>query len=220
MNISISWPQTIAEAKAIQMSLRDRVKILPLKKRPRLVAGVDAAFDGNRVIGAACLYRYPEGVCIEEKWAEQYVRFPYVPGFLSFREAPVVLEAIARFGTMPDVFMIDGHGIAHPRRLGIASHIGVLLDRPTVGCAKSRLCGEYEDPAFQRGAWSTLKHDGEPVGAVVRTRNGAKPLFVSPGHRIDIEDSISTVLMCLTQYRIPEPLRRADSLSKKMKRRR
>lgn len=220
MNDSILWPKTITEAKAIQISLRDRVRILSLKKRPHLVAGVDAAFDGDRVIGAACLYRYPEGVCIEETWVEQDVRFPYVPGFLSFREAPVILDAIARFGAMPDVFIIDGHGIAHPLRFGIASHIGVLLDKPTIGCAKSRLCGEYEEPPFRRGTWSTLLLDGEPVGAVVRTRDGVRPLFVSPGHRIDLEDSIDTVLMCLTKYRLPEPLRKADSLSKKMKRRR
>jgi deoxyribonuclease V len=217
---SFLWPKNIAEAKGIQLELKDKVKIVPLGKKPEFVAGVDAAFPENRVIAAACLYRYPELSLLEETYAVTEVSFPYIPGFLSFREGPAIIEALKHFTIPPDVVLFDGQGIAHPKGLGIATHIGILLDVPTIGCAKSRLVGEYKVPGITRGNRSPLRYDGKTVGAVLRTRDNTRPVFVSPGHRIDIEASIEIVLGCISKYRLPEPLRRADFLSGKLKRER
>jgi deoxyribonuclease V len=155
---------------------------------------------------------------VEDVFAVTNCLFPYVPGFLSFREGPAIIEALSRLKIKPDLILLDGQGIAHPKGLGIASHIGILLDLPTVGCAKSRLVGEYKEPGSNKGAWSPLKFHGSIVGAVLRTRDSVRPLFVSPGHRIDLKASIEIVLGCIGRYRIPEPLRRADILSKRIKR--
>ncbi len=214
----IVWPKTIFEAKAVQVSLQDKVRIIPLSKNPRFVAGVDAAFAGDRIIGAACLYRYPEVSPVEETYAEMRNLFPYVPGFLTFREGPVIIKVIKKLSIKPDAILFDGQGIAHPIRLGIASHIGVLLNTPAIGCAKSRLIGEYKEPKLRRGAWSPLTYNNNVVGAVLRTRDNVRPLFISPGHKIDLKASIDIVLNCISKYRIPEPLRRADYLSKRIKR--
>jgi deoxyribonuclease V len=213
-----NWPKTITEARAAQGALRHEVRIIPLRNPPRFVAGVDAAFAGDRIIGAACLYRYPEISLVEETYAEMRNLFPYVPGFLSFREGPVIIKTIGQLRTKPDLILIDGQGIAHPIRLGIASHMGVLLDMPSIGCAKSRLIGEYKEPKSKKGSWSPLFYDDDVVGAVLRTRDNVRPLFISPGHRIDLKESIDIVLNCISKYRIPEPLRRSDFLSKKIKR--
>jgi deoxyribonuclease V len=144
--------------------------------------------------------------------------FPYVPGFLTFREGPVLIKVIKKLSIKPDVILFDGQGIAHPIRLGIASHIGVLLNTPAIGCAKSRLIGEYKEPKLRRGAWSPLTYNNNVVGAVLRTRDNVRPLFISPGHKIDLKASIDIVLNCISKYRIPEPLRRADYLSRRVKR--
>ena len=168
------------------------------------------------MLAVACLYRYPALSLAEETVAIREVSFPYVPGFLSFREGPAIIDAINKLTVKPDVILVDGQGIAHPKGMGIASHIGVLIDIPTIGCAKSRLVGEYKEPGFRKGAWSPLQYDGKVVGAVLRTRDHVRPLFVSPGHRVDLKTSIEIVLGCIGKYRIPEPLRRADFLSKKM----
>ena len=212
------WPEKISEAKAIQNLLRKRVRITSLRKKVRFIAGVDAAFSGDQIIGAACLFHYPEVALVGEAYAEMRNLFPYVPGFLSFREGPVIIETIQKLPIKPDVILFDGQGIAHQLGLGIASHIGVLLNIAAIGCAKSRLVGEYTEPAVHRGSWSLLFYHDEPVGAVLRTRDNVKPLFISPDHRIDLKASIEIVLNCVSKYRIPEPLRRADSLSKKLKR--
>jgi deoxyribonuclease V len=212
------WPKTISEAKVVQNDLKNKVRIIPLSKNPRFIAGVDAAFAGDRIIGTACLFRYPEVTLVGEAYAEMRNLFPYVPGFLSFREGPVIIETIQKLPIKPDVILFDGQGIAHPLGLGIASHIGLLLNIPAIGCAKSRLVGEYTEPAVQRGSSSLLFYHNKPVGAVLRTRDNVKPLFISPGHRIDMKASIEIVLNCLSKYRIPEPLRRADFLSKSLKR--
>ena len=217
MNIP-PWPKTIPEAKAFQGILKNKVRIVPLRKEPRFVAGLDAAFDGDQIIGTACLYRYPELTIIEEANARMMNLFPYVPGFLSFREGPVIIESMTKLSVKPDLLLIDGQGIAHPLRLGLASHIGVLLNTPAIGCAKSRLIGKYDEPALKKGSWASLFHNGEVVGAVLRTKDNVSPLFVSPGHRVNLKDSIEIVLNCVTRYRIPEPLRRADFLSKQIKR--
>ena len=217
---SIHWPGNIAQAKIIQEHLRAKVKIVRLKKKPRFIAGVDGAFSERRVFAAACLFSYPDLEFIAETTAVARITFPYVPGFLSFREGPAIIHAVERLKTKPDLILVDGQGIAHPRGIGIASHIGVLLDIPTIGCAKSRLIGRFSEPGLKKGRWSPLLHEGKIIGAVLRTRDGIRPLFVSPGHRISFVDSIDIVLACTRHYRISEPLRRADFLSKKARRER
>jgi len=194
------------------------VNIIPLKKEPKYIVGVDAAFLNNKVIGVACLYKYPEIHFIEEAYAVTEILFPYIPGFLSFREGPAIIMALKGLKRKPDIILFDGQGIAHPKRLGIASHVGVLLNIPTIGCAKSRLVGTYKEPGPKKGTCSSLLYKKEIVGVVLRTNDNVKPLFVSPGHRIDIQGSMEIVLACSQRYRLPEPLRWADFLSKKIKR--
>lgn len=217
---SFIWPENINDARAIQIALKNKVKIIPFRKNLRFIAGVDASFSEDKVIGVACLYNYPELTLKAESFAVTEVSFPYIPGFLSFREGPVIIEALNKLKIKPDVILFDGQGIAHPKGLGIASHIGVLLDMPTIGCAKSRLVGEYKEPKLKKGEWSPLKYNHDVIGAVLRTKNNVKPVFVSPGHRIDLQTAIDFVLNCTRKYRIPEPLRRADYLSKRMKKER
>jgi deoxyribonuclease V len=210
-------PGDIKEAKEIQSRLRQKIKIIPLKKKPRFIAGVDAAFSEKNVIAAACLYKYPELLPVENAHAVTDIAFPYIPGFLSFREGPAVIKAISKFKKKPDLILFDGQGIAHTAGIGIASHIGVLLNMPAVGCAKSRLVGDYTEPGRAKGEYSRLRYHDKMVGAVLRTRDNVKPLFISPGHLIDISGSVDIVLKCTGRYRIPEPLRQADILSKKLK---
>ncbi len=144
--------------------------------------------------------------------------FPYVPGYLTFREGPAVLAAWKKLRRRPDAMLFDGHGIAHPRRFGIASHIGVALSIPSVGCAKKRLVGEHREPGQERGDWVPLTADGETVGAVLRTRPGIKPVFVSPGHLADLASSIDLVLRFCSRYRLPDPARRAHQLTQEIRR--
>jgi len=214
---TMKWPRDIKEAREIQFTLKQKVKIIPFTGKPRFIAGVDAAFSGDSVIGTACLYKYPELTLIEETSATTMTSFPYIPGFLSFREGPAVIKAINNLKLKPDVILFDGQGIAHPEGLGIASHIGVLLNISTIGCAKSRLVGSYIEPKIKKGQCAYLKYQGKTVGAVLRTRDKVKPLFVSPGHKIDLKGAIDIVLKCTGKYRIPEPLRQADHLSRKLK---
>jgi deoxyribonuclease V len=216
------WPKNISEAKTVQMAVKDRIKIVPLKKTPEFIAAVDASFTGQDVIGIACLYTYPELSYIGYETSFKKITFPYVPGYLTFREGPAVVEALntlkSSLKIRPHLILVDGQGIAHPKRTGIAAHIGVLLNMPTIGCAKSRLIGEYKEPGTEKGDWSLLKYKGKVIGAVLRTRANITPVFVSTGHRIDLKGSIEIVLGCTGKYRIPEPLRMADFLSKKIKR--
>ena len=214
----IKWPKDLKRARKLQEILREKVKITPLKKRPEYIAGVDASFLNNKVIGVACLYNYPDVLLTEEAYAVTEILFPYIPGFLSFREGPVIIRAIRSLKIRPDLILFDGQGIAHPKGLGIASHIGVILDMPTIGCAKSRLIGEYKEPGMKKGNQSSLRYHGKIVGAVLRTRDDVSPLFVSPGNKIDLRGSIEIALGCTQKYRLPEPLRRADFISKKIKR--
>ena len=214
---TIIWPDNLQAARAIQTTLREKVRIISLRKNPEIIAGVDASFLDDKVIGVACLYKYPDIIPLEDAYAVAEIPFPYIPGFLSFREGPVIIEALRKLKVEPHVILFDGQGIAHPKGLGIASHVGVILDIPTIGCAKSRLIGEYKQPGIKKGKTSSLKHHGKVVGAVVRTRDHVKPVFISPGHRIDLKASVEIVFKCVSRYRLPEPLRRADFLSKKIK---
>ena len=214
----MNWPKDLKRAKQLQEILRKNVKIGPLEKDPEYITGVDAAFLNNKVIGVACVFKYPDMLLIEEAYSLTEILFPYIPGFLSFREGQAIIGALKGLKKKSDVILFDGQGIAHPKRLGIASHVGVILNIPSIGCAKSRLVGTYKEPGLKRGNWSFLRHTGEIVGVVLGTKDNVNPLFVSPGNRIDIRTSISIVLACCQKYRIPEPIRRADFLSQKIKR--
>ncbi len=211
------WPTNIAEAKRLQHYLSQRVQLTPLKKKTvRTVAGIDAAFTETHTIAVVAVFDIETMSLIEKSHCVQKTSFPYVPGYLSFREGPAMINAVRSLVSVPDILLFDGQGVAHPRRLGIAAHLGVLLDRPSIGCAKSRLVGEYLDPPHSRGGWSPLFIHGEPVGAVVRTRNGIKPLFISAGHLMTLQDAIQVVLCSAVKYRLPEPIRAADHLSKEI----
>jgi len=179
----------------------------------RTVAGVDVGIKGELARAAVVVMALPELSILERVVIERPVTFPYVPGLLSFREAPAILEALARLESVPDVLLFDGQGYAHPRRMGIATHVGILLDHPTIGCAKSRLCGSYEEPAPARGSYTWLRDRGETVGAVLRTRSGVQPVFVSVGHRMRLDIAIDLVLRCTRGYRLPEPTRWAHHLA-------
>lgn len=215
----MKWPKTftIAQAREFQINLRDKVRIAPLKKEPGYVAGVDAAFSDDRIFAAACLYRFPELYLIEERSAVLRLTFPYVPGYLAFREGPAIMAALERLSRTPDLILVDGQGIAHPRGIGIASYLGVLSGISAIGCAKSRLVGEHDEPGRKKGDWSPLRFEDKTIGAVLRTRSDTRPLFISPGHKIDLDSSIRLALACTGVFRIPEPLRCADMLSKKIK---
>jgi deoxyribonuclease V len=166
--------------------------------------------EGEEVARAAVVVlRYPDLAPVETALAESPVVFSYIPGLLAFREAPVILAACEKLATEPDLFIFDGQGIAHPRRLGIACHVGLFLDRPTIGCAKSRLCGEHGALPSPAGAWAPLTDGGEVIGAAVRTRAGVRPVYVSAGHRVDLETAIRYVIACCRGYRLPEPCRLA-----------
>lgn len=208
----MKWPATIAEAKRLQEEMAGRVRLTPLTRRPLTIGGVDAAYGNGQTVAAAVVYDYPTLTLREEAVAALPTTFPYVPGYLSFREGPAILAAITRLSALPDLFIVDGQGIAHPRGIGIATFLGVLLDRPTIGSAKSLLVGTYDEPPAERGSRTPLVYRGQAVGAVLRTRQGVRPLFVSPGHLVTIDEAADIVLDCCTRYRLPEPQREADRL--------
>jgi deoxyribonuclease V len=205
------WDLDAAEARALQAELAGRVDTRTPLGHWRTLAAADVSYNRFSPVlyAAAVVVRAGSGEVIERVGVAAPADFPYVPGLLSFREAPALILAFSRLSTRPDVVLCDGQGIAHPRRLGIASHLGLWLGLPTVGCAKSRLCGDYEEPGPDRGDRSPLVHRGEVVGAVVRTRARVKPLFVSPGHLCDLEGAVRLVLELTGRYRLPEPARLA-----------
>lgn len=226
------WDLPYAEARQLQTELAGRVQFVALRKEPRFIAGLDCAFskDGRWIFAAVVMLEVVgshrtssagmdsfELEPVETVSAVQETKFPYIPGLLSFREAPVCLAAVEKLRRQPDLFLIDGQGVAHPRRLGLASHLGLFFDRPTVGCAKSRLIGTYEEPGGEKGAWSPLMDRGEVIGAVVRTRSRVRPIFVSVGHKCTLEDAIRLTLACVTRYRIPEPTRLAHQAVSRLK---
>lgn len=209
-----SWPQTPARAIALQRALASRVRLRPPARLPRLLAGVDVAFppDGGTVVAGVVLWDAQTGCVIEHQVARAPCPFPYVPGLLSFRELPAVLRALRRLRSTPDAVLCDAQGLAHPRRLGLACHLGLWVNVPTVGCAKSRLIGEHVEPGPSRGSGAPLLLDGAPVGVVLRTRDGVRPLFVSPGHLCDIAWAERVTLLAAVRYRLPEPTRLAHQL--------
>ncbi|MFQ5811066.1 MAG: deoxyribonuclease V [Armatimonadota bacterium] len=209
------WTVSPAKAREIQEQFRGRVRAGPLRRRVRRVAGADVSVDRQRerVHAAVVVLGYPGLEPIEARTHTRRLTFPYVPGLLSFREAPAILAIFRRLRTRPDVLICDGQGLAHPRRLGLASHLGLWLGVPTIGCAKSLLVGEHEAVGEERGAAASLVLDGETVGAVLRTRDGVKPVYVSPGHLIDTATACDIVLGCCRRYRLPEPIRAAHRLA-------
>jgi deoxyribonuclease V len=214
------WDVTPKEAIEIQQRLRSMVSVAGLDKEPRLVAGCDISFDkGSDVVYAGIVVlELPTLAEVGCSTTVAQVKFPYIPGLLSFRESPALLEAWEKLETQPDVVMIDGQGYAHPRRFGIASHFGVLIDLPTVGCAKTVLVGKYEEPDAKAGSYSPLIDREELIGAALRTQDGVNPVFVSVGHRINLESAIEVVLHCTKDYRIPEPTRQAHLLVNALRR--
>jgi deoxyribonuclease V len=181
----------------------------------RRVAGADAHYAGAHVWAAVVTMTFADLAPVESALIRRALVFPYVPGLLSFREAPAILACLQRLPERPDLLLIDGQGLAHPRRFGLACHVGVLADLPTIGVAKSRLVGTHEEPGIERGAWSPLVDRGETVGAVLRTRRGVRPVYVSVGHRVSLETAIDLVLRCTGRFRLPEPIRAADRLSRR-----
>ncbi|MDW7711604.1 MAG: deoxyribonuclease V [Deferrisomatales bacterium] len=209
------WNLTPAEAVALQEGLRRQVELADRLPALRRVAGVDVGYEeGGRMTRAAvAVLTFPGLEPAETALARRPPQFPYVPGLLSFRELPAVLEALARLETPPDLILCDGQGVAHPRRFGIASHLGLLLDLPTIGVAKTRLVGRHDEPPDVKGAWTPLLDRGETIGAALRTRAGVKPVYVSCGHRVGLETSIRVTLACTTRYRLPETTRTAHRLA-------
>lgn len=215
------WDVTPAEARRIQDHLRARVARRDRLPRIRRVAGADCAFDlrRGRAIAGVVVYRFPELEELERASAVRPLTFPYVPGLLSFREVPALLAAFARLRHAPDLVFCDGQGYAHPRRFGLACHLGLLLDRPTIGCAKSRLIGEEKMPPREAGRWTPLTDAGEVIGAVLRTRCGARPIYVSIGHGISLARAVALTLAVTDGYRIPRPTREADHFVAALRRR-
>ena len=229
------WNVTPSEARALQLALRERMERRDRLPEIRIVAGADAAFieperrswerGTGRAIAAVVTYRFPGMEALEQVTANCALTFPYVPGLLSFREVPALIEAFRKLRHVPDVIFCDAHGYAHPRRFGLACHLGVLLDRPAIGCAKSRLIGAYHEPGRARRSWSPLceESSGKPggrelIGAVLRTSDGVRPIFVSQGHRVSLRTAIRLTLAVCDGRRVPRPTREADRLAALAKR--
>jgi len=212
--IEHAWNVTPDQAVAIQNDLAGRIVAENRLGPVGTVGGVDVGFpDPDTARAAVVVLHFPTLEPLDYAVAETPVTFPYIPGLLAFREIPALLAAVQTLRLSPDLFIFDAQGLAHPRRLGLASHAGLLLDRPSIGCAKSRLVGSYVEPGPARGDWSPLMDGAEQIGAVLRTRAGVKPVFVSVGHRVDLETAIHTVLACAPTYRLPETTRLAHQLA-------
>ena len=209
------WPKTVPQARAVQEELRHRIVTRDRIGAVRFVAGVDVGFeDAGRVTRAAvAVLTFPGLEPCDQSVVRRRTRFPYVPGYLSFREAPAVLAALGRLRTKPDLLLCDGQGYAHPRRFGIACHLGLLVDTPSIGVAKSRLIGRHAGVGAKKGDSRPLVDNDEVIGAVVRTRDDVKPLYISIGHRVGLSTAIEYVLRCTTKYRLPETTRRAHHLA-------
>ncbi len=206
-----SWDLTPTQAIAMQRQLADRVDTGRPLTRCNLIAGADVSYDrfSNLFYAGVVVLRMDDLTVVEKQDVVREVSFPYVPGLLSFRETPVLLDVFAKLEAEPDAVILDGHGFSHPRRFGFACHLGLWLDRPSVGCAKTRLIGTYKEPGRRAGSLAPLKDDEEIIGQVVRTKMGVKPVFVSVGYKIDLRSAVELVLATCRGYRLPEPTRQA-----------
>ncbi|MEV6813173.1 endonuclease V [Micromonospora sp. NPDC051296] len=215
-------PTSVAEAERLQEQLRQRLDLdTHLAASPTLVAGVDVSYDQSspRITAAAVVIELTTGEEVESAVVHGEVTFPYVPGLLAFREVPIVLQALGKLGCRPEVVACDGYGIAHPRRFGLACHLGVVMERPTFGVAKTPFVGTYDQPGKRRGDWSPLCDGDDVLGRVLRTQADVKPVFVSVGHRTGLDEATSLTLDLSPRYRLPEVIRRADFLSREALRR-
>jgi deoxyribonuclease V len=213
--VSHPWDLSVAEARALQPQLAEQV-IAETTFNPsevRTVAGVDVGFRDNVAQAAAVVLSFPDLEPVDYALGRAPAAFPYVPGLLTFREGPSVLDALEKLTIWPDLFVFDGQGLAHPRRIGLAAHMGVILDHPSIGCAKSRLVGDHDEPGDSVGDWVPLWDQGQSIGAVVRSRAKVKPLYVSVGHRVDLQTAIDFVLRCTRGYRLPETTRFAHKVA-------
>ncbi len=213
------WDLSYDQARKLQILLAERVRFEKLEKNTRLIAGLDCAFskDKKRICAVIVVLAFPDMKVVETRHAVTDVAFPYIPGLLSFREAPVCIKAASKLRSVPDIFMIDGQGSAHPRRMGLACHLGLFFDKPAIGCAKSRLIGTFDEVGIEKGDYSVLKDKGQTVGAVLRTRKNVRPMFVSVGNKCLLKDAIRVVLTCATKYRLPEPTRLAHQAVSRLK---
>jgi len=207
------WNLPPEEAQRLQRQLSSKVITEKTFESVSLIAGVDVGFRGEEAIAAAVVLRYPQMEVLETAIAAVPVEFPYIPGLLAFREGPAVIAALGKLRHEPDLLIFDGQGLAHPRRMGIATHIGIIFDKPSIGCAKSRLFGTHHEPGPHKGSYVHLYDGEEVIGAVVRTRDKVSPIYVSIGHRIDLASAIEIVLRCCKGYRLPEPTRLAHQLA-------
>ncbi|MCB9134171.1 MAG: endonuclease V [Anaerolineales bacterium] len=207
------WNLSPEAAIALQNQLKKEIILQPLPDKIERVGGLDVRYENGCARAAAVVFDFPTMKVVEQTVVEEPVLYPYIPGLFSFREVPPLLTAIARLETLPDTWLCDGQGIAHPRRFGLASHLGVLLEMPTLGCAKSVLTGQYTMPAPERGNTSPLTDRDETIGMAVRTRANVSPVFVSVGHRADLDSAVRLVLACGRGMRLPEPLRLAHRLT-------
>jgi len=209
------WDLTPKQAITVQQHLRTQVVAEDRLPTIRRVAGVDVGFedDGRITRAAVAVLNFPDLVLVEQAIAQRPTTFPYVPGLLSFREIPAVLDALTRLRQFPDLIIADGQGLAHPRRFGLACHLGLVTDTPCIGAAKSRLIGTHDEPGEEKGAWAPLMDAGELIGAVLRARTRVRPLYISIGHRVSLPTAIDLVLACTTRYRLPETTRWAHRLA-------
>ena len=207
------WDVSPSEAMEIQQQLRSRVSMERTVGQVNTMAGVDVYFKGEVARAAIVVLSYPELTPLDYSLADLPAEFPYIPGLLAFREAPAVLAALEKLKTEPDLFIFDAQGLAHPRRMGLATHLGVVIDRPSIGCAKSRLCGSHHEPGPERGSYTYLYDEDEVIGEVVRTKTDVNPLYVSIGHKVDLSTAIEYVVNCCTGYRLPETTRYAHRVA-------
>ncbi|AKD02363.1 deoxyribonuclease V [Pontibacter korlensis] len=204
-------PKVLQELTELQRQMQERIIIQKPDFNLKLIAGCDSSFIGeDTILSAFILLTYPELEVVEKVWHYGPVELPYIPGFLAFREAPNLLKAYEKLQQKPDMIMVDGHGISHPRRLGIATHLSLHLNKPTMGVAKKVLVGKYTEPAATKGSVSPLVYKDEVIANVLRTKDNIKPVFVSPGHLMDLESATEIALNCATKYKLPEPTRLAD----------
>ncbi|MFC1942206.1 deoxyribonuclease V [Chloroflexota bacterium] len=205
------WRVNAARAREIQLELAAQVSRVGKVNNPHLIAGVDISVNKKKDMGtgAVVVLSFPELELVETRVVIDRLEFPYVPGLLSFRESPLILAACERLSVTPDLIMVDGQGIAHPRRIGLASHLGLILGIPTIGCAKSRLCGRHDIPENEPGSFTDLIDEGEVIGAVLRTKENVKPVYVSVGHKVELLMAVHWVTVCCRGYRLPEPTRLA-----------
>jgi deoxyribonuclease V len=204
-------PEIVRQLTAQQNEMQQRVVLQKPDFDLRLIAGCDSSFIGeDTILSVFVLLSYPDLEVLEKVWHHGPVELPYIPGFLAFREAPNLLEAYKKLQQKPDLIMVDGHGISHPRRLGIATHLGIHLDKPTMGVAKKVLVGKYKEPDSAKGSVAPLLYKEEVIANVLRTKDNVKPVFVSPGHLMDLKSATDIAMACATKYKLPEPTRLAD----------